>query len=830
MRSIETIPDLFHSFQTKNDEALVYHNGFRTFRYTYRELHERVLKCAALYAARGLSEGDKVVLWGVNSPEWVISFAALSHIGAIAVPLDFQTTPEAAEKIVRHAGATFVVKARSRSPFLTDYPTLFLDDLEEDLGPFAALPIKSSVTEDSVLEIVYTSGSTGDPKGVVLTHKNVLTNAKSVRSLLSLSQDDMALSVLPLSHMLEQTCGLIVPLLAGMRVYYAVALTPSSILRALCHEPITLMIVVPHVVHSLRDRIQSRIRAAHLAPFFDVLLRLVHHLPLSLRKKILFPVTNKFGSRFRYFVSGGAPLLPEDDQFWSALGFPILQGYGLTECAPVLSAEVSLSHRPQSVGHAVYGVELHVAPDGEILARGGNVFSGYYQNEEATHEVFREGWFCTGDLGEIDADGTLFIRGRKKEMIVTSAGKKVYPSDIEAVLNRSKGVRESCAVGIPEGGGERIVAAVIMEGVVDLRAVLKEANQHLDSSQHITDLIAWPESALPKTPTLKLKRSAVRQALMSRKNETEGTDSAPSRVIQLIAQVTGKEPTKIHSAQFLVRDCGLDSLARLELVALLEQELHCDISEDDITDDTKVKDLESHVETRARSRHLFEYPFWPHHARLRWVRTLCMESLYMLLPRLLVKRTIRGIENLETIKTPVLFAANHVSHLDQPTIYCSLPRAQRHTLSTIGWLDAYELQTGWRTILNPLKVALYCFAATTTGLVLLSPRASHKRSMEHVGRLIDQGESVLVFPEGDRTTSSELLPFKQGTALMAKSLAIPIVPIGTRGLERVFPRSRILPRPGRVYVSIGKPIHPGSKSLDEITEELKEAIENLKAE
>ena len=827
---MNTFIDLIESLKSRGKTALVYHNGFRTFHYSYKDLYSLVRRAASLYRESGIVKGDRIALWGANQPEWVVAYLGAIYAGAVVVPIDLQSHPDAAEKIIAHAGVKLIVKSRSRSSFLKGIKNLILEDLEYDLksqekfSPAIAKP-------NDLAEIVYTSGTTGEPKGVMLTNENILTNVASIKKHIKLSTEDSVLSLLPLSHMLEQTSGLLVPLASGMTIVYTHALTPTSIFRALRRQRITIMIVVPRILQGMRLSISSRLQVSSFGKALASLAQKTDGMPRLVKKILFFPIHTRFGAEFRLFVSGGAYLDENTEQYWNRLGFTLLQGYGLTECSPVLTATEEGKTKIGSVGCALSGVEVRLSDTGEILAKGKNIFHGYFNDPEKTKATFRQGWFITGDIGTFDETGDLFIKGRQKDVIVTGAGKNVYPDDIETILNGCPGVKESCVVGIVGELGEEVVATIVpTDAGVSLSNILKAANEKLDSSQRIQSVSIWSETELPKTTTLKVKRSLVKEVLEQKQDKQQVNEPpiAHDKLQWLVAEVTGKPIEEVRATSILYRDLKLDSIGRVELVALVSREFNFDLEEELITGETTVSDLQGIIDRRATGDAKWKHPRWPHFKFMRIVRFLGMELANANIARLFCRLQVRGRENLKDLHGPVIFAANHVSYGDHTNIFRALPFRYRYMIASPALAEFFLLPPNAPVWAKVWKKFSYYWSAATMALFLMTSTHSQKKSLEQAGMLVDQGESILIFPEGKRTFNHEMLPFMKGTAVLAKNLRIPIVPIGHRGLEYIFPRGAAIPKFGRVVLTFGKPFFVEKQSIEDATNHLKDEIERLR--
>ena len=824
---MKTLYDLFESLNTRGQApAFVYRTGIRRFVFSYHELYTFALKMAQLLKERDVGRGDRILLWAPNSPWWAIAFWGAVVRGAVVVPVDFTSGRERAEAIARASGSKLIIQSQYKLDKIETKNFFLIEDIEYLLDGVAPARHFARAQPDDVVELVYTSGTTGDPKGVVLTHKNLITNLIQLNKHIPvITSQWQFLSLLPLSHMLEQMAGFLVPLSQGATIVYIRTLKPSAMMEAFAKEDIYAAILVPRLLQLLKSGIEREIGHKHLETIFLWLLKKTSGWSRGAKRKIFFPVHKKFGPRFSLFVSGGAMLDLEVRQFWSGLGFKILEGYGLTECSPVLTAHTFEKQIAGSVGRALSGVKLAIK-EGEILAKGNNVFSGYYRNEVATREAFTEdGWFRTGDFGLLDADGNLFIKGRKKEMIATSAGVKVFPDDVERVLNKLSGVRESCVVGIKGSSGEEVHAVLILNSGVKPEKIIKEANEKLDPLQQITGFSEWRESEFPKTTTLKIKRFQVQEEII--RGQKHATLPSQDKLIYLISKVTGKPPEEITESSILTADLGLTSIARLELASFIEQEFRLDMEDTFITQHTTVVDLRAFIAKRERYGNTQNLRLWTTAHWVGLVRHVADAILQIHIFRFLMKLKIHGFEQIEQTleKTPVLFIANHVSYFDHPVIYYALPPRYRYRTATAAWEEFFFKDN------NPLKRLwkrfAYEYGTLFFNLFTLPQERGFGKTLEHMGKLVDRGVNVLIFPEGERSLDGAMLPFKAGLGLMVKELKVPVIPIKIVGMEKIFPVGASFPKPGRVSITFGKPLYFKQESPSEIVAKSRQAIMDL---
>ena len=829
MSTVRTIVDIVDSFESREKEALAYKNGYRTFRYSYKQLSKRVKQAATWFRLQGLKEGDRVMIWGPNLPEWGIAYLGAIYADLVVVPADLLSTHDAVERIAKRADVSLVLQTLYKRDLNLPCPIVHLEEFEYDIEEQEEYTRSKPADENASIEIVFTSGTTGDPKGVVLTHKNILTNVEGILDRFSADEDDVALSLLPLSHMLEQTVNFITPLMIGMKVVYVPAVTSTHIFKALEEEEVSIMVVVPRILQSIRRGILAKAKEAGKEETFNKLLNKADTMPHWVKMLVFKKVYKRLGKSFRTFVTGGAPLDFDTAQFWKRIGVPVIQGYGLSECSPVLT--VSYAHSPTgSVGPALCNVDVRLGSDGEVQARGENIFSGYYQDKEKTAEVFNGEWFLTGDIGEFDEQGELFIRGRKKDVIVSPAGKNIYPDDIEDILNEIPGVAESCVVGIPVDGGEEVHAELILKDDAEfgIDAIIERANKSLDSSQKIIHYGVWSEPEFPKTATMKIKRNVIRNSVDEKTPSNTGSTESHTKLHMLIAQVTGKSLSEISETKKLVPDLGLDSVGRVELAALIAREYNFELEEELITEQTTVKEVEQYIaEKKVPAMQQIIYPKWPHKRWLWPVRLIGMQAVFLTINRIFVRLKVSGQENLEGLEGPVIFVANHVGFGDHSTIMRSLPPRFRYFTSSPAKAEFFDDPTGKPRWWRLYAVPAYYFGAAVMSVYKMPLYYGFKKSLQQTGVVLDQGMNIILFPEGRHTLSGKMEAFRGGIGVLTKNVKVTIVPIGHRGLEIVFPDHEPIPKRGDVHVTIGKPIRFTKESAEEIRARLEYEVRKL---
>lgn len=826
----ETLQDFILSFRAQKGVALISHNGYRTFTYSYEQLYVLIEQMAGWYTKNGIQKGDRVAIWGVNSPEWVVAELGALFVGAIVVPLDIQASPMTVEKIVERAGVSLIFQTQFR-PKKMNISTVVLEELFFNLSPGVVGTI-SAVSQSETALIVYTSGTTGDPKGVVLTHKNITANVVSVSRQFSFPEKIRILSVLPLSHMFEQVGGLFVPLYLGGTVVYPRAIVASALFTALTRFRITHMVLVPRLLEAMHQGILARAKEEGKYDMLERLLARAEKWPQNVfyawLKKMLFrKIHRAFGSSFEFAVSGGASLSPITERFWRSVGIVVYQGYGLTECSPVLTTTTKGNTPLGSVGKAIHGVELTLSKEWEILARGDNIFLEYYNDKEKTLDAMKDGWFLTGDKGEIDINGNLYIKGRIKEMIVTPSGMNVYPDDVENILLLDERVFEACVVGKKKEQGEMVYAVLILKKNEDSAKnsedydetkvggdIVARANEQLGTHASIQGWCIWHEHEFPKTSTRKVKRILVQQTVERLEKEQYRETKETPKLYDIIGMVVGKNSQSIFPDSVLSHDLGLDSLGRVELISALAREYNYELPEAYITERTTVRDILAYIETRPRLAEQYKYPAWPQSFFGRVLRFI-FSTLEGIISALFARITLLHKERLISLSGPVMFVVNHVSAGDHSIVVRTLPLRFRAHLST-PTADTYYIRPQAPLIERVRLRMLFFLSQITAGAFFLRQNDGFTSSLTHAGAVLDSGESLLMFPEGMRSRTEEFLSYQKGVAHLIRVLKVPVVPLAHSGLGYVFPKGKLLPKRGVVTVSIGKPIIFTTQNNEEI--------------
>jgi long-chain acyl-CoA synthetase len=832
----DTLLDFFNDVAVGRGDFLVHDDGFRARSYTYEEIAHAAHGFAARLQSAGLVKGDKVVFWSENRPEWVIALWGCLLNGSIAVPIDYRASPEFLDHVARIVGAKLFllgddVERRGPQADHLDTRTWKLTDIDwRHLAAPAFKPV--AISRDDTVEIIFTSGATAEPKGVVLTHRNVLANIVPVeREILKYRNYGRPffpirfLNLLPLSHMFGQAMATFVPPMLHGTVVFMRGYNPHEIVRQVKSRRISVLVSVPKILDVLADHVSRIYPEVRESP--------PHKEGVARRWWRYRAVHRMFGLKFWSFVVGAAPLDPSLESFWGRLGFVVIQGYGLTETAPIVTLNHPFSTSRGSVGKPIAGVNLKIAPDGEILVRGENVTTGYFGAPEATSAAFEDGWFHTGDIGELDAQGRLFIRGRKKEMIVTPEGLNVFPEDVERVVNAVPGVKDSAAVGVTQNGEERVQVALVVEPGTNPADVVKTANAQLADHQRIRAAQIWPGADLPRTEgTQKLKRHEIRAWL-----QTGAAPVAPgakgNTVESVIARYAGGRSLE---AGVTLEELGLSSLERIEMMVALEEALNTTIDEAAFSNATTVADLERLAAAPATAEPPHEpvdFPSWNRKLPFRVLRAVSQPAVLLPLTRMFAWVRVRGLENLSNIDGPVIFASNHQSHMDTPVILAALPARWRRRVATAMAKEFFKAH--FFPAQHPRRQRLvksleyYLSAAFFNAFPLPQREAGARQTLRYAGELLSDGYSVLIFPEGKRTEHGEIAPFRPGVGMMAARLDVPVVPVRLQGLEHVLPLGATMAKPGRVAVAFGAPLRLTGDNYPDLAHQVEEAVRNLGA-
>jgi long-chain acyl-CoA synthetase len=831
-----TILDYLDNFRRHACEtAYVHRRGYRTQRWSYGDVLSVSYRVGRELEARGIGKGDKVIIWGENCAEWIAAFFGCLLRGVIVVPIDKIAAADFAQRIAEQVDARLCVGSPHNG--IPGVPSLNLETLREDLATcFDAPVVPPPLTRDDIVQIVFTSGTTAEPRGVVISHGNILANLepleREIGNYLKYERPFHPLrflNLLPLSHVFGQFLGIFLPQLLAATVIFHDTLNPSEVMQIIKKERVSVVVAVPRLMQSLKDKIERDFEAEGQLDWFRRQLAAAKDRHFVKRWWRFRRIHNRFGWKFWAFISGGAALDAETEEFWSRLSFVVIQGYGLTETTSLISLNHPFRTGKRSIGKVLEGREMKLDEHGEILVRGANVAAGYWQSKQLKPVLNEEGWFHTGDIGEFDAEGNLYFKGRKKNVIVTREGMNVYPDDLEAALRQQPEVRDCVVVGLEQGGNAEPCAVLILRNSADPHAVVQRANQQLAEYQQMRRWMLWPDEDFPRTPTQKPKTTLIQAAAQRHFASGDGGGvAAQSALGDLIARITGRNLGALASDAKLEGDLNLNSMDRVELMSALEDRYQVDLKEANFANVSTVGDLERLLhEPQKSAQSGYRYPRWAQRWPITWIR----EFIYYLLtwPATLIMAhpTIVGRENLHGLDGPFLVSCNHITYIDLGFALKALPPRLRRKLAVGMWgemlWEMWRPPQNWNWFKRLSYWVGYYLAVALFDVFPLPQQSGVRESFAYAGESVDRGYSVLVYPEGRRTEDGKPSPFRSGLGMLAARLNVPVLPLRIDGLYEMKITGRKIARPGELKVVIGKPMSfPPDTPPEEITNQVED--------
>lgn len=848
----------------------IWRDGVRWRRRSYEEVHGRALACAERLAAAGVGPGHAVLLQGPETSDWVEALHGILRLGGVAVPLSPDTPDAFRRKVALQVAARLII-----APSSVEAPP---DVKRLELGSWPAGPEKepprASPDADQRAEIMFTSGATGEPRGVVLTHGNLLSDLAPIEKGFRRREKYLralgtvpVLTTVPLSHMFGQVLATFLMPFMGITVVMTPP-RPREVIEASRRHGAWGMIAVPRVLELLASELNREIRREWDPESLRRRRERLEGRSFLIQSLAFRRVQRHLGYRFRFLVVGGAALPPDILRFYEGFGYLVTQGYGLTETSPVVSLSNPFRRGSSAVGKPLRGQEVRIGPDGEIWVRGGNVSPGYLGDEEREKE---DGWFRTGDLGEIDDLGQLHIKGRLKDVIVTAEGENVHASDVEEVLKGIDGVREASVIGLPVDGGDQVHAVLVLAEGASGDEVVRDANRRLEQRQRIRGHTIWPEDNLPRTGTGKVRKGALVSAVKAMRggaSHREALGGAGGDLRSVLARLARAEPDRIRDDTRLRDDLGLNSLDLVELIAAAEDELGITLPEegieaasfgdlkrlvrgdgdglptdrdarvraesgrrDDERDDADVPIGGGRPEGMPGRRGRLSMPRWAASLPVRALRSILEEAVILPLVALHTRTTVAGRENLKGLEPPFLVLANHRSHLDTMLIKRGLPRRLRGRLAPAMTTRHHRCAfgEGGGSLGRYLKERLQVFLVQLLFNAWPLPETvGFRRSLDYAGELADRRFIPLVFPEGRHVAEGEMLPFRGGIGLFVRDLRCPVLPVYLEGTANVLPSRAWWFRFGRTRLVFGRPfqVDPGI-SAGEATRRAEEAVRSL---
>lgn len=846
--------------------AVVVHRGNRQQVFTYTGLANLSQRFAAELMRRNIVAGDRVVLWGQNGAEWIAAFFGCVLRGVLVVPLDAAGGLDFAQRVIAETRPRLLAGDQALlSRLATAIPSIAFEEFAAALPfpPSHASLAEPSLGPDTPLQILFTSGTTSEPKGIVHTHRNVLASLEPIeREMQKYLHYERVfhplrfLHTLPLSHVFGQFMGLWIPPLLAAEVHFESRLQAPRLLELIHRHRISVLAAVPRVLDLLKSHLEERF------PTLTTRLESSRGLRIWHRWLKFRDVHREFGFKFWAFVCGGASLPPPVERFWNDLGFALIQGYGMTETAALITLNHPFHIGRGSIGKPLPGREIRIANDGEILVRGEMVASARWQNGRM--QTLPDPWLATGDLVEQDADGQLHFLGRKSETIVTAAGLNIHPEDVEEALNRQPGVKASAVVPLNTDAGTVPAAVLIFRGPPQqAQSAIDAANASLSEYQRVLRWKLWPKLDFPRTAIGKIQRRSVEQwagtawvntnvgSVRGNVQNSEALTTAPDPLSALIAAITRAQPAKLGGDARLDRDLHLDSLARVQLQTELEQRLGVTIGDEEFEQLATLGQLRARLgfaggprppaggeygvspsEALSREPHRFIYPRWPWWPAVQAVRVLFQEAVMRPLIWLLAAPAVaRESAEPHPPEQPLLLIANHVTAFDAPLVLYALPAPMRRRVAIamagemlVDWRHARN-QGNW--LLNLLAPFEYWLVTALFNVFPLPRSAGFRRSFAHAGEAMDRGYHVLVFPEGYMSPDGTLQPFRAGIGLLVRESKARVLPVALQGLGELKQSKRWF-RSHTLQIRVGKTIEPSPQlAPEELAEFLHHALADL---
>jgi long-chain acyl-CoA synthetase len=857
------------------DVAVVQRRGYRRESWTYAKLANIAFICEHELKQRGVRTGDRVVVWGPNSAEWMAAFWGCLLRGAVAVPIDDGATTDFAARVARETSPKLIFASAGKPTLDPAIPALNLEDLADTpshphavvsitLAPAqAAPPAYQSLPDEPIIrkhvaQILFTSGTTAEPRGVVLTHGNFLANLEPLargidpyRKYERWFHPLRFVSLVPLSHAFGQFMALFIPPLLGAAVVFEPSANAADVIRTVKRERATALIAVPHMLDVLRSGITRDLEARRETEWFQRTFAAAEGQKFLRRAWMFRRIHRRFGWKFWAFISGGAALGSDTEDFFKRLGYAVVQGYGMTETASLISLNHPFRAAQGSIGKVLPGREFRLADDGEILVRGENVASGYWQggslqsSSVASGENF--GWLRTGDLGELDAAGNLHFRGRKKSVIVTPAGLNVYPEDLELSLRKQPGVRDCVVIPQQRDGNAEPLAALLLREPSDAiaRGAIQGANRSLAEYQRIRSWLIWPAPDFPRTPTGKPKLVEIAARATALANAPQNDPSASAAAADLGGRLSPESGTAVsdlleklarhNPSQTLDPEVNLTSLDRVELMSTLEQRYQLELNETAFAEAKTISEVQNLLHQPSASRRVYVYPRWTQREPIRWLRLAAYYTLVWPTTQILGHPKIIGRENLQSVCSPVLLVSNHVTRrADIGLMLAALPPRFRHRLATaMGGETLQRMRRpprDWPFAKRWAYQLSYALVIALFNVFPLPQFSGFRESFRYAGESADRGYSVLVFPEGEvnNTETGEMAAFQSGIGVLAQNLRIPIIPMRLDGVWQMKRQRRRLAHRGEITVRIGAPItFPPDTPPDAIARQLESLVKKL---
>ena len=792
---------------------------------------EAIIKSKIFSQEFSIENEDKVIIFMENRPELLYSFLGTWDKSGTCVCLDASLSGEELVYYINDSDSKYIYTSQGNLPKVQKAleisgKTLGIAVVDDIAGKeFDGELVINAPAPENVALMLYTSGTTGNPKGVMLKFDNILINVEGLDKYNMFVQEDIVLALLPMHHIFPLLGSGVIPLAKGATIVFLKEMSSQAMVDAFQKYKVTMMIGVPRLWEMLHQKIMEKINASKVTKGIFKLAEKINSISFS--RKIFKKVHDNFGGNLRFFVSGGSKLDPKIARDFLTLGIKICEGYGMTETAPMISFTPLNEIMPGSAGKILPGIEVKIADDGEIIARGRNVMKGYYKRPEATAETIdKDGWIHTGDLGEIKND-YLYVTGRKKEMIVLSNGKNINPIEIEQwIMGKTNLIQEIVVAEI-----DSVLTAVIYpnfqkiseEKVTNIKETLKwgvidSYNGKAPNYKKILDIRIVQEE-MPKTKIGKIRRFMIPEMLKAKENDNIVIEEPKFEEYTMLKEYLVKVKKKpVTPFAHIELDLGMDSLDMVELLTYLESTFGIKASEELIIENSTVEKLAVYIKEN-RGENKVEEVNWNEYLNKDIdvelpksnIVTKIGKAILWIVFKLYIRVKKEGTENITT--DPVIYAGNHQSFLDAFLFNHVVPT---NVLNNVYYLAKVKhFSKGYMKTLGE-----------NSNVILVDINKNLGEVLQTLAMVLRSGKSVAIFPEGARTRDGKMLEFKKSFAILAKELNIPIVPFGIKGAFEAFPSNSKFPKSSDVEIKFFERIEPKDMSYEEIVEKTRDCISN----
>ncbi len=796
---------------------------------SFTDLFSKIDLFASLFS---IEPNEHVVIFSENQPAWIYAFYSIWQQKGVPVPVDFMAAASEVAYIIKDSAPKFIFCSADRLKLMTEAiglsgispRVIIIEEAEKTISDnVSSFGIVEHETNDTAV-IIYTSGTTGSPKGVMLSFGNILTNVRAVSEHIPIyNSESRVMILLPLHHVFPLVGTMIITLHLGGTVAISPTMASEDIMATLQNNSITIIIGVPRLYAAIRKGIVDKINKSAVAKMLFSLAGTINSKRFS--KLVFGTVHRKLGGAVEVLVAGGAALDPAVGRDFQILGFEVLEGYGMTEAAPMITFTQPGRVRIGSPGEVMKETTIRIE-DGEILASGPNIMKGYYNRPEETAEVLRDGWLYTGDLGYLDKDGYLFITGRKKEIIVLSNGKNVNPAELESILLESPLVKD-CGVFFQNDSLQVILVPDLeaFEAFGDIRQdeiirhnLIEPFNNSVSPYKKLMRFYITSEE-LPRTRLGKLQRFKLHELAIEKPEEADLEEVEVTPEFRMIADfLEAEKGRKVKPHYHLEMDLGMDSLDKVGFQAWLQQNFGVNIEPPDMTTYGDVKKLSEYVgehKTRMEEGNINWKDILRERVNLKlpgtWFTGRWIVYLSKAFFHLYFRFNAKGVDNIP--EGPFILAPNHQSSFDGLLVAAYLRK--QHIRKTYFYAKEKHIKQRW------LK-----FLANRNNIIIVDLNRDLKESIQKMAEVLKQERNLIIFPEGTRTLTGKLGQFKKTFAILSSELNIPIVPVSIDGAFKAMPKGSHFPRPfTRIDIGFLQPVYPGEHTYDSLANKVKEQIE-----